>query len=370
MDIRIFFFAFITFTILAFSACKDDEINTTQAIDDFDRTSMLTHWADDIIIPGFEDYATSLVALQATTDAFNTNPSEQTLNALRADWLESYKMWQMVAMFDIGKAETIGLRNFTNIYPTDVQMILLNIETGDYKLELPSNFDTQGFPALDYLLYGLNDDDTQIVATLSEANYAQYLSDIVTRLNDLTNEVLNDWTSGYRDTFISNSASSATGSVDKLVNDFIFYYEKFLRAGKIGIPAGVFSGMPLATHVEAPYSGEFSKELFNEALDAVQDFFNGRNFRNTQKHHGLSDYLDYLETFKDNNGLAKAIDNQMNTVRNTANDLLPDLKQQAETDHYKILETYDELQKTVIMLKVDMVQTFSIVIDYVDADGD
>lgn len=367
MHIRISLFAFI---LLAFSACKDDETTSTQPTDNFDRTAMLTHWADDIIIPGFEDYATSLAGLQAAVDAFNTNPSEAILNTLRADWLEAYELWQKVSIFDIGKAEAIGLRNFTNIYPTDVQGISLNIESGNYNLELPSNFDTQGFPALDYLLYGINDDDAQIVATLSQANYAQYLSDVVARLNDLTNEVLNDWTSGYRDTFIANSASSATGSVDKLVNDFIFYYEKFLRAGKVGIPAGVFSGTPSPIHVEAPYSGEFSKELFHVALDAVQDFFNGKNFRGAQKDYGLSDYLNYLETLKNGNDLSQTINSQFDTARHTTNELSSNFKEQVETDHIKMLETYDELQKAVVMLKVDMVQAFSIVIDYVDADGD
>ena len=31
---------------------------------------------------------------------------------------------------------------------------------------------------------------------------------------------------------------------------------------------------------------------------------------------------------------------------------------------------YDELQKAVVLLKVDMLQAFSVNIDYVDADGD
>jgi hypothetical protein len=31
---------------------------------------------------------------------------------------------------------------------------------------------------------------------------------------------------------------------------------------------------------------------------------------------------------------------------------------------------YDELQKVVILLKVDMLQAFNVNVDYVDADGD
>jgi hypothetical protein len=35
-----------------------------------------------------------------------------------------------------------------------------------------------------------------------------------------------------------------------------------------------------------------------------------------------------------------------------------------------MLETYDELQRNVILMKVDMLQALSIDINYVDADGD
>ena len=62
-------------------------------------------------------------------------------------------------------------------------------------------------------------------------------------------EVSNSRTDGYRDEFVNKDGSTATSSVNKLVNDYLFYYEKFLRAGKIGMPAGVFSGDPLSDRV-------------------------------------------------------------------------------------------------------------------------
>jgi hypothetical protein len=35
-----------------------------------------------------------------------------------------------------------------------------------------------------------------------------------------------------------------------------------------------------------------------------------------------------------------------------------------------MLETYNELQRNVVFIKVDMLQALSIDVDYVDADGD
>ena len=44
--------------------------------------------------------------------------------------------------------------------------------------------------------------------------------------------------------------------------------------------------------------------------------------------------------------------------------------QQVNTDNTQMTLTYDELQKVVILLKVDMLQAMNINVDYVDADGD
>ena len=41
-----------------------------------------------------------------------------------------------------------------------------------------------------------------------------------------------------------------------------------------------------------------------------------------------------------------------------------------ETDNVKMLQAFDELQKLVVLLKVDMMQALSISVDYVDSDGD
>ena len=43
---------------------------------------------------------------------------------------------------------------------------------------------------------------------------------------------------------------------------------------------------------------------------------------------------------------------------------------QVETNNSLMLQTYDELQKNVILMKVDMLQALNINVDYVDADGD
>lgn len=352
------------------TACVDMPSSEEIFTDNFDRRAMLEDWADLIIIPSFEIYHDAVLNLDAWEDKFILDSAEDNFNGLRTAYLNAYLAWQKVSMFDIGKAEEIGLRNYTNIYPTNVEVIENNIADGNYNLALPSNFVAQGYPALDYLLYGTGSTAEDIRATLSEANYKTYLTALVNRLVSITEEVKNDWSGSYRGTFVNNDGSSATDSVDKLVNDFLYYYEKFLRAGKIGIPAGIFSGNTMATSCEAPYSKIYSKQLFLEGLKATQDFFLGVGSSTDTIGESLASYLQNRMEETEGPDLAQEIITQWNIAEAMANDLSDSFVDQVIIDNNKMLTTYDELQKATVILKVDMMQALNIQVDYVDADGD
>lgn len=122
--------------------------------------------------------------------------------------------------------------------------------------------------------------------------------------------------------------------------------------------------------MEAYYSNGFSKALFNEALTASVNFFNGTHFEAEVDGQSLDDYLDYLNTIKDGADLTSLINDQFELARNEAEGLDNDLAAQVETDNSQMLATYDELQRNVVNLKVDMLQALNINVDYVDADGD
>ncbi|MEL7020688.1 MAG: imelysin family protein [Bacteroidota bacterium] len=364
------------FTLLFILACNPDTTDTgidLPAPVSFDRQAMLTDWADRIIIPAYEDFATQTQQMREAADALVEQPSEETYQQLVTSWRTTYKGWQRVSMFEIGKAESLSLRNKMNIYPADITSINENVATADYNLDLPSAVDEQGFPALDYLLHGLMEDDLTIASFYrgdDADKHRSYIQVLAHRIDDLTDEVLNDWKTNFRATFIENDGNSATASVDKIVNDFVFYYEKALRAGKIGIPAGVFSGEPLSDRVEALYADDYSKVLFLTALNAAQDFFNGSAYGSGEAGEGLRTYLEALGTEKNGQPLATVIDQQFEAAKTAANQLGDSFRQQVETDNIAMLTAYDALQLNVVNLKVDMLQAMNVNVDYVDADGD
>ncbi|WP_289022925.1 imelysin family protein [uncultured Salegentibacter sp.] len=364
---------FLLIAMLAFAvACSTDdgEGGDSTGSDNFDRGKMLANWADNIIVPSFVAFQDETQKLEDIAKAFAETPNLAVLKTLRAQYKVAYQEFQTVEMFQIGKAEELGYRNFLNTYPTKTENIESKIASGSYNLELPSSYAEQGFPALDYLLYSYGTAEETLEALTANPESINYILSVAEHINTLTAEVTTSWQGDYRDTFVNNTSSSSTGSVDRFTNDYVMYYEKILRSGKIGYPAGAFTGSPSPGNVEGLYAGDISKNLYLQALDSFEDFYYGVKVNGGENGPSYSQYLKYMEDKTDSESLTASISDQFSAIRNQSSDLNDNLRLQVETDNSKMLAAHDELQKLVILLKVDMMQTLSISVDYVDSDGD
>lgn len=350
---------------------SDTGTNTTTS-QEFDRSGMLAFWADNIILPAFNQLDTSLINLSEKVAAFTDNPSSMSLNSLRNQWLSAYSHWQYVEMFDIGLAEEIYYKNRMNLFPANITRIENNINGENYDLDASSYFTAQGFSALDYLIFGSGENDDAIIALYadSDLNYGDYLVEVTNKMIDLTQQIKTHWEGDYRDSFVQSTDNTATSALNKMINDFVFYYEKGYRANKIGIPAGIFSTSPLPDRIEAYHGEVYAKTLALEASNAVRQFFNGIAYNDTGTTGlSLNDYLDYIEADVENK-LSARINAQFQTTENKINALNTNFKQQIQDDNNAMLLTYDAIQSNVVLLKVDMLQKLNVSVDYADADGD
>ena len=361
-------FLSLVFLAVVIYACSSNEGEDDPIfIDDFDRGLMLTNLADNIIIPSYEDFATNMTLMKNAGQTFTATPTQNTLDLFRSSWLDAYKSWQRVEMFNIGKAEELQYSFYMNVYPLTVSDVQNNVINGGYDLNNVNNQDAQGFPALDYLLHGISDNDADLLAVFTSGQnateYSNYVNAILNQMNGLTQEVLTHWKGSFRSTFINSKSNTATSSLNKLVNDFIFYYEKGLRANKFGIPAGVFSGSALPEKVEGYYNKNISKQLALEAFQAIKTFYIGNGGVS------LSQYIDDVSSdgYAD---LSTDILDQFDIAESLINGLDNNFYNQIITDNNKVLETYDAIQQGTILLKTDMLSVLQIATDYVDADGD
>lgn len=362
-------------TICFVIACSSGDNNTDGNGDNFDRTAMLTNWADNIIIPSYTAYQTKVQLLVTDVATFNASPSEANLQLVRNSWTEAYKAYQKVSLFYFGKAMDIHLNDKTNTYPTDAVTINTNISSGTYDLDLLSQYSKQGLPALDYLINGLGTTDANIVTfyttNTNATKYKKYLTDLAAKLKSNIDLVVTDWNSSYKATYIASNGNSVSSSVNITTNLFVKNLEKDIRSGKIGIPAGVFSsGTLFPEKIEGFYSKTISKELLAVALQAEQDFFNGKHFNSTTTGPSLQSYLDYLNVVRSGQNLSTIINNQFTTIATVNANLGTDFATQITTDNSKMIASYEALQQNVIYIKLDMMQALNITLDYVDSDGD
>ena len=347
--------------LLIFSCSSDSDDNSSEVWEQ--KSEMLTNWADNFIIPYYTTLTNKLENLEVSANTFTSSRNQQNLENLRNSFINAYLSWQYVEMFDIGLAEETYYKSKMNIYPTTVSRIELNIQNGNTDFNNSNNFSAQGFPALDYLLFGIDNSDELIISKYnSDSRYLSYLYEIIDQMLQNTYIIVDDWES-YRNTFISSVENTATSSVNKMTNDFIYYYEKGFRANKFGIPAGVFSGGALPEKVEAFYNQNISKALALEGFQAIKNFYNGNGAVS------LRQYISEVST-EEYSELSTDILDQFNIAENLINDLNENFYNQILTNNIKVLETYDAIQQGTILLKTDMLSVLQIPTDYVDADGD
>ena len=350
-------------------SCTSDQIDST---DTYNRTPILDNLTNNIIIPSHENLQSKMDQLNTSSIDFKATPNNSNLNAFRKAWKETYIAWQYVEMFNFGKAEEINFSKTMNTYPCNTTIINQNISNSQYDLNTSnySSWSSQGLPAVDYMLYGLDNDSNNILNIYLSSDgqkHLNYLEDLINQMISKTNEVTSFWKNN-KDFFISSDGNTATSSLNLLANDFIYFYEKGLRANKIGLPSGRWDNWntyPIG--VEAYYRKDLSRHLTLAAINACIQFFSGVGLNSGIDGNSFDNYLNDING---NDILSNDIINKLTAAESKINSLDNNFIIQMSTDNTKMIEAYDALQKVVVLLKTDMLIALSITVDYVDADGD
>jgi len=346
----------------------DSNDNTPPSFsDDFDRVQCLSNIYDNIAILSFQEFQLKLDDLDESSSYFIENPSDITaLNSLRSSWLDAYLVWQHVEVFShFGKGEDILYGFKMNTYPTDVNRTK-NIINGIAQFN-PAFLDNQGFPALEYLIYGIENSDEEILNTLNSSSSLNLIGDIVSEMISNTSEVYSWWLKN-RPMIVNDNSSTATSSLNLLINDFIYHYEKGFRTNKFGIPAGYFSGgQTFPEKTEGYYAGNISKSLALSSLESINNIFEGRKYGdNTVFGESMYTYLNFLQE----GPLADEILINLENIDISINNLNNDFAVQIETNNDEILNTFNLIQSVVAKFKIDMTMAMGVGIDYISGDGD
>lgn len=364
-------------TVTFFACTKTSENPVETNTKETDRKALLANLSDNIIVPAYADFKIQFDDMLAKADVFTATPNTANLIAYRASWRAAYINWQKVEMFDFGPGQTYAIRAHFNIYPTNVSIIQANTAAGNANLEVPASYAAQGFPAIDYLINGIGANDTEIIAAYTTATDAakklNYLKRITNQMNTVFTQVYTAWKGNFATNFKSKTAIDAGSSTSTLINGYILNFERYIRSGKIGIPAGSMTpGNSFPEKVEAFYTKDLGLTLAKTAQTATYNFFLGKSYQNQTAGYSIKNYLDALGVKDATSGklLSELITQQFDLIDVNLNGLQNNLYSEVNNNKPKMVNTYNEMQKLVRLLKVDMTSAMSVTITYTDNDGD
>lgn len=254
---------------LTLTACVDDGGSGGKAVtaDNFDFVRMLANYADNVIVPNYQNAAQHSAELSGSggaiagyCDAIGTANEGSALAAVQQQWRDTMDAWQLTELHQLGPAtENSGaLRNRVLSFSRGNPLSTCGVDQAVVLAATDSNFNLgsraanqRGLGAVEYLLF--NDDLThtcpsQIQETADwdqrpeterqqlRCDYARVLAEDI---DDAATTLVDAWVvdaGNYRSTFI-NPANA--GDSTKALSDALFYLDTETKDAKLGIPLGI-----------------------------------------------------------------------------------------------------------------------------------
>lgn len=350
--------------------------NKPEPTDSFGKQEMFINYADNLILPAYNDYATALTNLKTAYTQFQTTTDLANLNLLRTAFLTAYEIWQYCEIYDkLPPAETVTSIDNNNYYPSRKDSIEAYISRGTTSLSfIQSRIKSdKGLPAIDYLLFNNTLTENEILALFSTNTnataYKNYVGALIDNCINVNNSILSTWTN-YREVFINSLGTDAAGSISLMVNAIAQRTDNFKRH-QVGIPAGYQGNVStvyiLPAAVQA-YNSNKSIEFMLLTLNNMKNVLNGKNSTDGK---GILDYirtLNVTSTFGGN--LADDILAQIDVCIAKANACGSNYSETISINKPKADELFLEAKKLLVLIKVDVPSALGVSITYTDSDGD
>lgn len=181
---------------LAIAGCKKDNANNNGGNTDAQATleqHILIDFAANLANPNYQDIQAKAQVMNSAIVSFNTNPTDENLEAIRVAWKNTRAAWEQCEGFLFGPVEDFNYDPTMDDWPVnkaDLDAVLASnnaLQVADVD-QLGTTL--KGFHAIEYIIFGVG--STQKAANVS-ARDKVYLASLAESLFNTTTQLRNSW---------------------------------------------------------------------------------------------------------------------------------------------------------------------------------
>jgi predicted lipoprotein len=200
---------------LAIAGCKKDNANNSSGNTSAQATleqQVLTDFAGNLANPNYQDIQANALVMNNAIIAFNTNPTDDNLAAIRTAWKNTRAAWEMCEGFLFGPVEDFNYDPTMDDWPVN-KADLDNVLASNNPLQV-SDIDQlgttlKGFHAIEYIIFGVG--STQKAANITDRDKL-YLASLGQSLYNTTVQLRNSWDPAQANNFTAEVINAGNGS--------------------------------------------------------------------------------------------------------------------------------------------------------------
>jgi len=236
-----------------------------------ERKQLLGDMARLLIVPTYDDFATTSGALKDAATAFEAAPTVDGLKAVREAWRKARAPWKRSETFNVGPAETQRINPAVDSFPPDParieEVVAATTPLADSDVEALAA-GQRGFLALEVLLFDPARSDEMVVADLAASTRRrQVVTALATNIANRAAQLRDAWKPAFTAELESAGSGSTTyttqkQALDALMNRMIYLVDKVATV-RLARPLGIMMAGTMPLDEEAPRSDNSLVDLTN-----------------------------------------------------------------------------------------------------------
>lgn len=370
----------IILTILIVIGCsKEDSEDINNDVPSFPidaaKKEILKTMADQLILPNNQQFVQDLTLLKSSINSFTQNAIATNLTAVQNQWRVAQNQWQLINLYEFGPIAQQFLFFKIDSWPSNntfISGIINGTDSISSALIESKGSTTKGLPAIENLVFSLNNGDQAVLDSFNVASNhqrrKQYLDALAENLQEKGMLIDSIWDvnrGDYYTNFINNTENSIAGSPDVYLNNVIELLG-YIIITKIEKPLGTGVTKP---ELSESFESQNSIQNIYQNITAIDLSFNGD--ASSSNSLGFDDLLNQYNVQKDNQLLTNLIRNKIDSVRLSIDQLSTNsIHLAVDNEPIQLNEVLKQFKDLEDLMRIDVANALNVIVTFSGNDGD